>query len=82
MTAVIALPALTNILMMFGLLPIGGVTFPFLAYGGSAMIANALALSCIITIYKEMNSNIMKCVSSNSRETLHTPKNERRINPV
>ena len=82
MTAVIALPALTNILMMFGLLPIGGVTFPLLAYGGSAMIANALALSCIITIYKEMNSNIMKCVSSDSRDTLHTPKNERRINPV
>ena len=50
MTAVIALPALTNILMMFGLLPIGGVTFPFLAYGGSAMLANALALGCMIAV--------------------------------
>ena len=63
MTAVIALPALTNILMMFGLLPIGGVTFPFLAYGGSAMLANAFALGGIIAICKESNSNIMKCVS-------------------
>ena len=74
MTAVIALPALTNMLMMFGLLPIGGVTFPFLAYGGSAMIANALALGGMLAICKESNSNIMKCVSSDSRDTLHTPK--------
>ena len=74
MTAVIALPALTNMLMMFGLLPIGGVTFPFLAYGGSAMLANAFALGGIIAICKESNSNIMKCVSSDSRDTLHTPK--------
>ena len=50
MTAVIALPALTNMLMVFGLLPIGGVTFPFLAYGGSAMLANALALGCMIAV--------------------------------
>ena len=50
MTAVIALPALTNILMMFGLLPMGGVAFPFLSYGGSAMIANALALGCMIAV--------------------------------
>jgi len=50
MTAVIALPALTNMLMMFGLLPIGGVTFPFLAYGGSAMLANALALGCMLAV--------------------------------
>ena len=74
MTTVIALPSLTNMFMMLGLLPIGGVTFPFLAYGGSVMIANALALSCIITIYKEMNSNIMKCVSSDSNRELHTPQ--------
>ena len=57
MTAVIALPALTNMLMMFGLLPIGGVTFPFLAYGGSAMIANAFALGCIIAVTKKQNIN-------------------------
>ena len=50
MTIIIALPALTNMSMMFGLLPIGGVTFPFLAYGGSAMLANALALGCMIAV--------------------------------
>ena len=50
MTIIIALPALTNMSMMFGLLPIGGVTFPVLAYGGSAMLANALALGCMIAV--------------------------------
>ena len=72
MTAVIALPSLTNMFMMWGLLPIGGVTFPFLAYGGSSMIANAFALGGIIAICKESNSNIMKCVSSDSNRELHT----------
>ena len=53
MTAVIALPALTNALMMFGLLPMGGVAFPFLSYGGSAMLANALALGCIMAFARK-----------------------------
>ena len=57
MTAVIALPALTNTLMIFGLLPIGGVSFPFLAYGGNAMIANAFAVGCIIAVTKEQSTN-------------------------
>jgi len=74
MTAVIALPALTNTLMMFGLLPIGGVTFPFLAYDGTAMIANAFALGGIIAICKESNSNMI-CASSDSNRDLHTPQN-------
>ena len=60
MTAVIALPTLTNMLMMFGLLPIGGVTFPFLAYGGSAMIANALALGGILTFTLKSPKNQMQ----------------------
>ena len=60
MMAVIALPALTNILMMFGLLPIGGVTFPFLAYDGSAMIANALALGGMLAVSKETNNETIR----------------------
>ena len=53
MTAVIALPALTSTLMISGVLPMGGVAFPFLSYGGSAMIANALALGCLIAICRD-----------------------------
>ena len=53
MTAAIALPALTNVLMMFGLLPMGGVAFSFLSYGGSAMIANAFALGCVMAFARK-----------------------------
>lgn len=59
MTAVIALPALINTLMMFGLLPMGGVAFPFLAYGGTAMLANAMALGCILASNKEKSDEII-----------------------
>ena len=60
MTAVIALSALTNMLMMLGLLRIGGVTFPFLAYGGSAVIANALALGGMLAVSKETNNETIR----------------------
>ena len=60
MTAVIALPALTNMLMMFGLLPIGGVTFPFLAYDGTAMISNVFALGCMLAVSKETNNETIR----------------------
>jgi|GEM_PF-1940321 len=48
MTAVLAIPALVHTLMMFGLLPVGSVAFPFLSYGANTMIANVFALSCIV----------------------------------
>ena len=60
MMAVIALPALTNMLMMFGILPIGGVTFPFLAYDGTAMIANALALGGMLAVSKKTNNETIR----------------------
>ena len=53
MTAAIALPTLTNVLMMLGLLPMGGVAFSFLSYGGSAMIANAFALGCVMAFARK-----------------------------
>lgn len=59
MTAVIALPALINTLMMFGLLPMGGVAFPFLAYGGTAMLANAMTLGCILASNKGKSDEII-----------------------
>ena len=48
MTAAIALPALVNTGMMFGLLPAGGAAFPFLSCGGTAMLANFFALGVIL----------------------------------
>ena len=56
MTGALGLPFAVNILMMFGLLPIGSMGFPFLAYNGSAMAANAFALGMIIATAKQISS--------------------------
>lgn len=47
MTASIALPTIINSAMMFGLLPVGGIGFPFLSPGGTAAFANFFALGII-----------------------------------
>ena len=42
-----------NISMTFGMLPITGITLPFISYGGSSFVATAMALGLILSIYKE-----------------------------
>lgn len=42
-----------NIGMTFGMLPITGITLPFISYGGSSFVATAIALGLILSIYKE-----------------------------
>jgi rod shape determining protein RodA len=42
-----------NIGMSFGLTPITGITLPLISYGGSSLLATALALGLVLSIYKE-----------------------------
>ena len=42
-----------NIGMNFGLMPITGITLPFVSYGGSSLVASALAMGLILSVYKE-----------------------------
>lgn len=42
-----------NMGMSIGLLPITGITLPFISYGGSSLLMSALALGLILSIYKE-----------------------------
>jgi len=44
---------LINIGMSFGLFPITGITLPLISYGGSSLVANAIALGLLASIYKE-----------------------------
>ncbi|MBI3316473.1 MAG: FtsW/RodA/SpoVE family cell cycle protein, partial [Candidatus Omnitrophica bacterium] len=42
-----------NIGMSIGLVPITGITLPFISYGGSSLLMSALAAGLILSIYKE-----------------------------
>ena len=46
-----------NISMTIGLLPITGITLPFISYGGSSLIAYMILLGLVFNIY---NSNFYK----------------------
>ncbi|MBN2794900.1 MAG: rod shape-determining protein RodA [Clostridia bacterium] len=41
-----------NIAMTMGLMPVTGITLPFLSYGGSSMITNMLVIGIALNVYK------------------------------
>ncbi len=45
-------PQIQNIAMTVGLLPITGVTLPFISYGGSSLIVSFIMISLVINVYK------------------------------
>ncbi len=49
-TATIALQALINMGMNLGLLPITGLPLPLVSYGGSSLLANAVALGLLLNV--------------------------------
>lgn len=49
----IAAQAVINIGMTVGLLPITGMTLPFVSYGGSSLLSNAIALALLISVSRQ-----------------------------
>ncbi|MCM3601098.1 FtsW/RodA/SpoVE family cell cycle protein [Robertmurraya korlensis] len=47
-----AVPTTWNILMSFGVMPIIGVSLPFISYGGSAILFYAAVLGLILNVYR------------------------------
>ena len=39
-----------NIAMTMGLMPVTGITLPFLSYGGSSIVSNMLAIALVLNI--------------------------------
>ncbi|MDO4860793.1 MAG: FtsW/RodA/SpoVE family cell cycle protein, partial [Bacillota bacterium] len=39
-----------NIAMSMGIMPVTGVTLPFISYGGSSVLANLIALGFIVSV--------------------------------
>jgi len=50
LTAMTATQMLVNIGMTIGLLPITGLTLPFISYGGSSMLAGVLMVGLIVNV--------------------------------
>jgi cell division protein FtsW (lipid II flippase) len=50
--ALFAVPTTWNILMSFGVVPIMGVSLPFISYGGSAVLFYAAVLGLILSVYR------------------------------
>ncbi|MFV0274981.1 MAG: putative lipid II flippase FtsW [Bacilli bacterium] len=46
----IAVQALLNIMVVIGLLPVTGVTLPFLSYGGSSLVISLISIGIILNI--------------------------------
>ena len=45
--------ALLNLMVVVGLIPVTGVTLPFLSYGGSSLIVSMVSIGIILNISKE-----------------------------
>lgn len=52
-TSIIFAQVFINMGMTFGLVPITGITLPFISYGGSSLLATTVGLGLILSIYKE-----------------------------
>lgn len=50
LSAMLILQAAINIAMTTGIIPVVGITLPFMSYGGSAMLADMLAMSLILNV--------------------------------
>ncbi len=50
LTTIITLYAIVNMCVSTGLIPTTGVPMPFISYGGTALIINALAVGILLNI--------------------------------
>jgi rod shape determining protein RodA len=49
-TVMMAVQALVNMAMTVGLMPITGMTLPFVSYGGSSLLTNAIAVALLVSV--------------------------------
>jgi cell division protein FtsW len=54
LTAMIAVPALINMMVVLGLLPTKGLVLPFVSYGGSALVIYLTAMGILLNVSAKM----------------------------
>ena len=52
-TGVLIYQQIQNISMTFGLLPITGITLPFISYGGSSLLSYMIMIGIVLNIQSE-----------------------------
>jgi rod shape determining protein RodA len=57
-TLLIAFQFLVNVLMIIGLLPVVGITLPFLSYGGSSLLATYVACGLVLNVKMRRFANV------------------------
>ncbi|WP_107924458.1 FtsW/RodA/SpoVE family cell cycle protein [Lysinibacillus parviboronicapiens] len=57
-SSLLAFQITQNIGMTLGLLPVTGVTLPFLSYGGSSLLSNFMLMGIVMVIHKSYNGYI------------------------
>jgi cell division protein FtsW len=53
MTFQILIQAVMNLMVVVGLIPVTGVTLPFLSYGGSSLLITLCSIGILLNISKE-----------------------------
>jgi len=53
--SILSIQFLWNILINLGLAPLSGVGLPFISYGGSQLVTNAITVGIILSIYRRRN---------------------------
>ncbi|HOW86184.1 MAG TPA: rod shape-determining protein RodA [Candidatus Aminicenantes bacterium] len=54
----IAFQFLTNVLMVVGLVPVVGITLPFLSYGGSSLLTSFIAVGLVLNVRMRRFANV------------------------
>lgn len=58
LTSMIGLEALINIAVVTNTIPVTGMPLPFFSYGGSAMLANLLAVGILLSVSRNSKKNV------------------------